>query len=59
MTRKEYVAELAAKITDYGYWSNEVLECNTLGQTLFGRSVWERLHDNAKYLSHQKLEQNG
>lgn len=58
MTRKEYVAELATKITEHGYWSNEVLECNTLGQNLFGYSVWDKLHDKAKYLSHKKLDYN-
>jgi hypothetical protein len=58
MTRKQYVAELATKITDHGYWSNEVLECNTLGQQLFNYSVWQLLHDKAKYISNEKLKNN-
>lgn len=51
MTRQEYITDLANKIYKFGYWSNEVLECNTLGQSLYSYPIWVQLHDRAKIMA--------
>ena len=48
MTKKEFKDELKKTILTFGYWSEEVKELNTKGQTLFGYVSWHRLHNKVK-----------